>query len=76
MEFSVKLNSVEDAVNFVNELEYQDCHADIWMDSKIINARALMGILSIGMGKELKVLVYRGNAERLNTVMQQYKTPE
>lgn len=58
MEFQIKLNSVEDAVTLVNRLEHYDCHADALVDNRVINARALMGLLEFGIGRMIQIVIY------------------
>lgn len=72
MEFMIKLTSIEDVVRFVNELDYYECLADAKIDNKAIDARSLMGILNFGMGKVLRVKIYRGFDESLHNFMGQY----
>lgn len=58
MEFQIKLNSVEDAVRWVNRLEYYECHAEARVGNLVIDARSLMGLLGFGIGRVIQIVIH------------------
>ena len=72
MEFRIKLNTVEDAVRLVNTLEHHDYHADAMVESFVINARSLLGILGYGIAREMTVLFHEMPNEDLGCFMSEY----
>lgn len=72
MEFRIKLNSVEDAIRFINILEYHNYQAEAVFESYIINARSLLGILGYGVGRVITVMFQEEPDENLCCLMNEY----
>lgn len=72
MEFRIRLNTVEDAVRFVNTLEHHDSHADAMVESFVVSARSLLGILGYGVGREITVLFHEEPNEELGYLLSEY----
>lgn len=51
----VKLNSMKDVALFIERCSLFDVDIDYQVDRYVIDAKSLMGILSISLGKELPV---------------------
>lgn len=58
MECLVRLNSIEDALHLVRKLEQQDCRADVEMDGTVIDAKSFMGLVALGLGRQLKLNIH------------------
>ena len=74
MEFQIKLNSMEDAVKWVNRLEHYDCQADAWMGSLVIDARSLLGLVGFGIGRVIRVVMYSELSESLHRELREFMT--
>lgn len=64
MRFQVQLNTVGDVVRMICKLEQYDYHVDAKVGSYMIDAKSLMGLLGIGLGKKIELLVYADKNER------------
>ena len=73
MEFQTKLDTIDDAVVLVNKLEHYNCVADAWIGEQVMDARVLMGLVGICMGKPVRIVVHTelGESEKsdLNSLM-------
>ena len=58
MEFQVFLNSIEDALCLIQKLEQYECNADARVEDNVIDAKALMGLVALGIGKQLQITIY------------------
>ena len=72
MEFRIMLNSVEDAVRFVNTLGYHNYQADAVFETFKLDARSLLGILGYGIGRVITILLYEEPDEDLCYFMKEY----
>lgn len=72
MEFSIRLNSLEDAVKLANRLEYYNCQAEVWYDNYVIDARSWMGLLRFGIGKVVQVKMNKITDVRLCTEIKEF----
>ena len=60
MEYKIWLNSIDEVVRLVEKLEKFDCEAYARMDDAVINARSMMGLIGLGIGKRIHLQIYRG----------------
>ncbi len=51
----IRLREVQDVKDFVNAAEECDYDVDIWYNRIIIDAKSLMGVLSLDLSKDLTV---------------------
>ena len=71
VERHIRLNATEDVKEFVNEATKCDFDIDISYNRIIIDAKSLLGILSMDLTRELTVRCY-GESQRFNEVMANY----
>lgn len=64
----VMLNSVEAVKNFVNEITKYDCDFDLGSSRIMIDAKSILGILSLGLKKPLDLSIHQ--TDRIDEVMQ------
>ena len=69
IERQIKLNETEDVQEFVKEAA--KCSFDIDYNRIIIDAKSLLGILSMDLTRELTVRCY-GESQRFNAVMDKF----
>ena len=69
VERHIRLNATEDVKEFVNEAT--KCDFDIDISYIIIDAKSLLGILSMDLTRELTVRCY-GESQRFNEVMAKF----
>ena len=69
VERHIRLNATEDVKEFVNEAT--KCDFDIDINRIIIDAKSLLGILSMDLTRELTVRCY-GESQRFNEVMAKF----
>ena len=68
VERHIRLNATEDVKEFVNEATKCDFDIDISYNRIIIDAKSLLGILSMDLTRELTVRCY-GESQRFNEVI-------
>ena len=61
MEHQIRLNAAEDVREFVNAASKCDFDIDIFYNRIIIDAKSILGILSMDLTKELTVKCYGDN---------------
>ena len=61
-EVEIKLNTIEDVKNLVSDVTGFDCDFEIVSGRFVVDAKSIMGIFSLDLSKELK-LVIRSNDE-------------
>lgn len=67
----IKLREVNDVKEFVNAAEKCDYDVDIWYNRIIIDAKSLMGVLSLDLTKELTVK-YNEEDIHFNDILDKY----
>ena len=75
VERHIRLNATEDVKEFVNEATKCDFDIDISYNRIIIDAKSLLGILSMDLTRELTVRCY-GESQRFNEVMAKFAVAE
>mgnify|MGYP003447882788 CR=1 FL=1 len=71
MEFLVCLNSIEDALCLVQKLEQYECNADARVEDNVIDAKSLMGLVALGIGKPLQVMIHNKVDENIRMEIMQ-----
>lgn len=71
VERQIRLNVTEDVKEFVNEAARCDFDIDIFYNRIIIDAKSLLGILSMDLTQNLTVRCY-GEDQRFNKVMDKF----
>ena len=57
----IKLSKLEDAIEFVNAAEKCGFDVDIWYDSIIVDAKSIVGVAALGLGRLLRVQYFGHN---------------
>ena len=57
-EINVNINSIEKVKSFVRDAESFSCDIDVVCGRYTLNAKSIMGIFSIDLTKELKVVIH------------------
>ncbi len=70
--YTVKLESQKDVVDFVNMMGRSDCDADLVCGSLTVDACSLLGVLSIGLNKNIELLTYGEPGEEFSTKIASY----
>ena len=73
IERQIRLNATEDVKEFVNEATKCDFDIDVSYNRIVIDAKSLLGILSIDLTRVLTVRCY-GESQRFNEVMTKFAT--
>lgn len=71
VERQIRLNATEDVKEFVNEATRCDFDIDISYNRIIIDAKSLLGILSMDLTQDLTVRCY-GEDQRFNKIMDKF----
>lgn len=67
-EVKIKLNNLDEAAVFVEVMENWDVRADISMGRHSLDAKSLMGILTMDLNRELNLTLYE-EEDRCNEVI-------
>ena len=74
-EINVRINSIEKVKSFVRDAESFSCDIDVVYGRYTLDAKSIMGIFSIDLTKELKIVI-RSEAKdeilRFNELMSKY----
>lgn len=54
-QMKIKLNATEDVLEFVQVAEKCDFDVDVCLDSAVVDAKSILGVLSLGLAKNLTV---------------------
>ena len=73
IERQIRLNATEDVKEFVNEATKCDFDIDVSYNRIVIDAKSLLGILSMDLTRVLTVRCY-GESQRFNEVMTKLAT--
>ena len=74
-EMYIKINSIDKVKSFVRDAESFSCDIDVVSGRYTINAKSIMGIFSIDLTKELKIIIQSEDREeilRFYEVMSKY----
>ena len=73
IERQIRLNATEDVKEFVNEATKCDFDIDVSYNRIVIDAKSLLGILSMDLTRVLTVRCY-GESQRFNEVLTKFAT--
>ena len=73
IERQIRLNATEDVKEFVNEATKCDFDIEVSYNRIVIDAKSLLGILSMDLTRVLTVRCY-GESQRFNEVMTKFAT--
>lgn len=62
---TVKFQSVNDMLDFVNKLENYPNHVEVESGQYNVSAKCLFGLVNLGLNKEIELKVYDGECEKL-----------
>lgn len=72
----VTLNTIEKVNRFVKIANEFDCDIDVVSDRYVLNAKSILGILSLNLLKPIKIIIHSDNekmVERFNEIMEEFK---
>lgn len=61
-QMKIKLNATEDVLEFVQVAEKCDFDVDVCLDSAVVDAKSILGVLSLGLAKNLTVRCHGDSA--------------
>lgn len=64
----IRLNGTADVREFVHEAEKCDFDVDIQYESTIVDAKSILGIISLGLAKVLTVYCHGENPDFMNKI--------
>lgn len=67
-QMKIKLNATEDVIEFVKVAEKCDFDIDVKLDSAVVDAKSILGVISLGLAKNLTVQCHGENAEFTNAI--------
>ena len=56
---NITLNSIEEAVEFVNKASKYSCTVELSKGFRVVNAKSLLGVLSLGLGESVRMDIYK-----------------
>lgn len=68
----IYLNSTEDAVDFVRCVGRHPYNADIVHGNSMVDAKSIMGVLGMAVGKKVQLCIYEDKADDLIQEMEPY----
>lgn len=70
--FQILLSSINDVKNFVNTVSKYDYEIDLTSGRYVVDAKSIMGIFSLDLGKPIKVEIHNDNCEDLVSELKPY----
>jgi len=70
--FDISLNSITDVKNFVNIVNKYSCDIELKSGKYIVDAKSIMGILSLDLSKPIKIEFNCDNSEQINEDLKPY----
>lgn len=64
-EFDIKLASINDVKDFVNIVNKYDFEVDLTSGRYVVDAKSIMGIFSLDLGKPIRVEVHTDAPEKI-----------
>lgn len=55
---NIRLDSIEEAVDFVNEISKCPYGVELSKDGCTVNAKSILGVLSLGIGETVRMDIY------------------
>lgn len=68
-EFNVKISTIDDVKNFVSTVMRFEYDIDLVSGRYAIDAKSIMGIFSIDLSKELKLIAHTNDATELKSAI-------
>ncbi len=62
-EFTILLNAINDVKFFVNSVSKYDFEVDLVSGRYAVDAKSIMGIFSLDLSKEIKLVIHSDNAD-------------
>ncbi len=73
MEVKIMIPTVQDAAMFVTKMENVPYNADLKRGSQAVDAKSLMGVLQLGVGRETVLEVYgEQSREEITNLLKDY----
>ena len=72
MILEVMLNSEKDAVDFVSKITAFPEHVDLGYGHYSVDAKSILGVLGIGVGKKVRLSVYSDDTKTLEESIRGY----
>ncbi len=69
-EFKIKLVTEKDAVRFVEQMNKCNFDIDVCVDHYVIDAKSILGVIGLGIGKLLRVVGHTENNRQLEAALQ------
>ena len=71
----ISLNSMDKVKNFVNEITKFNCDFDLVSGKYIVNAKSIMGILSLDLSKDIDLTIHAEDSllEEILTTISKYR---
>ena len=70
--FEILLSSINDVKNFVNIVSKYDCDIDLTSGRYVVDAKSIMGILSLDLSKPIMVDIHSEDCEALYNELTPY----
>ncbi len=67
-QMKIRLNATEDVLEFVKVAERCDFDVDVCLDSAVVDAKSILGVLSLGLAKSLTVQYHGENTNFTNAI--------
>ena len=71
-EFNVRIATIEDVKKFVSTVMSYDCDIDLISGRYAIDAKSIMGIFSIDLSKELKLVAHTDDTAELEEAISDF----
>ena len=63
--FKITFKSMEEILKFVNTVEKYDCAMDMRRGRFTVDAKSLLGVMNLGLNREIELKIYEENCEQL-----------
>lgn len=60
---NIRLVTIDDVKDFVKKANELDCEADLSLGKYVVDAKSIMGIFSLDLGRELELTVHSSSCE-------------
>ncbi len=67
-QMKIQLNATEDVLEFVKVAERCDFDVDVCLDSAVVDAKSILGVLSLGLAKSLTVQCHGESTNFTNAI--------
>ena len=72
-EVEIKLNTIEDVKNLVSDVTGFDCDFEIVSGRFVVDAKSIMGIFSLDLSKELKLVIRSDDEHEVERIKNEIK---